>query len=210
MKTYYYKYIGIGLLWLMHISAYIGINSGYSDFFLPLSAINLWFISLLIIKFYPIQNKKKVILFVVIALLGYFAEVIGVATGKVFGEYAYGKNLGFKILDVPVIIGINWAVLSFVCSGLADKLPIKTIYIKAGIAAFLMLFFDFFIEQSAPNFDFWEFEAPTVPLQNYITWFVLAYIFNFAVLRLNSKSDFSICLNAYLVQTLFFIAFYVF
>ncbi len=210
MKTYDYKYIGIGLLWLMHLSAFIGINSGYSDFFLPLSAINLWFISLLIIKYYPVQNKKNVIVFIIIALLGYFAEVIGVATGKVFGAYAYGKNLGFKVLDVPVIIGINWAVLSFVCSGLADKLSIGSNYVKAAFAAFLMLFFDFFIEQSAPIFDFWAFEAPTVPLQNYITWFVLAYVFNLAVLKLNTKSDFSICFNAYLVQTLFFIAFYVF
>ncbi len=210
MKAYHYKYSGIGLLWLMHISAFIGINSGYADFFLPLSAINLWFISLLILKFYPVQNKKNVIVFIIIALLGFFAEVIGVATGKVFGEYAYGKNLGFKVLEVPVIIGINWAVLSFICSGLADKLTIKSTYIKAAIAALLMLFFDFFIEQSAPNFDFWAFEAPTVPLQNYITWFVLAYIFNFAVLKLDTKRDFSICFNTYLVQTLFFIAFYVF
>jgi putative membrane protein len=210
MKTEHLKYTGIGLLWLMHISAYIGINSGYADFFLPLSAINLWFISLLVIQFYPIKNRKNVLVFIIIGLLGFFAEVVGVATGQVFGEYAYGKNLGFKILEVPVIIGVNWAVLSFICSGLADKIPLKSIYIKAGLGAVLMLLFDIFIEHSAPVFDFWAFEAPTVPLQNFITWFVLAYIFNFAVLKLKSPGDLNICLNTYLVQTLFFIAFYVF
>lgn len=210
MKNEYLKYAGIGLLWLMHISAYIGINSGYANFFLPLSAINLWFISLLVIQYYPIKNKKTVFTFIIIGLLGFFAEVAGVATGKVFGEYSYGKNLGFKIFEVPVIIGVNWAVLSFICSGMADKLPLKSDYIKAGIGAILMLIFDFFIEYSAPIFDFWAFEAPTVPLQNYITWFLLAYIFNVAVLKIKSKSDFSISLNTYIVQTLFFIAFYVF
>ena len=204
------KNYGIGLLWLMHISAFIGIKIGFQDFFLPLSALNLWFISLLVITFYPVQNKRNVLVFTIIALLGYFAEVIGVATGKVFGEYSYGENLGFKVLGVPVIIGVNWAVLSFISSGLADRLPLKSIFIKAGIAAFLMLLFDFFIEQSAPIFDFWKFENPTVPLQNYITWFLLAYIFNLAALKLDTKRNFAICLNTYVVQVLFFIAFYVF
>ena len=210
MKEEYYKYFGIGLLWLMHISAYVGINFGYADFFLPLSALNLWFISLLVIKFYPIKNKKNVLVFIGIGLLGFFAEVLGVATGKIFGEYAYGKNLGFIVLGVPVIIGVNWAVLSFICAGLADKLTLKSNFIKAAIGAVLMLAFDFFIEQSAPEFNFWAFEAPSVPLQNYITWFILAYIFNYVVLKLNSKSDFNICFHTYTVQTLFFIAFYVF
>lgn len=205
-----YKYAGIGLLWLMHISAFIGITIGYDDFFLPLSALNLWYISLLVIWFYPIKNRKNVLLFIVIAILGYLAEVIGVATGEVFGVYSYGMNLGFIVLGVPVIIGVNWAVLSFVCAGLASHLPVKPIFVKAGIGAVLMLIFDFFIEQVAPVFDFWAFEAPTVPLQNYITWFILAYIFNYAVLSLKSERDKEICIHTYLAQTTFFIAFYVF
>lgn len=210
MNIQRYKYWGIGLLWVMHLSAFIGINSGYADFFLPLSAINLWYISLLVIWYYPVKNKKNVLLFISIAILGYLAEAIGVATGEVFGQYSYGSNLGFKVLGVPVIIGVNWAVLSFVCAGLADYIKIMSRYIKAAIGAGLMLLFDFFIEQSAPNFNFWAFEAPTVPLQNYVTWFVLAYIFNFGVLQLHAKRDIEISLHTYLVQILFFIAFYVF
>ena len=205
-----YKQYSIFLLWLMHASAFIGIKLGYADFFLPLSAINLWFISLLLIWYYPIRNKNEVLLFAAIAILGFAAEAIGVATGKVFGEYAYGRNLGFKILEVPVIIGVNWAVLSFTSSGIANRIPVNSIYIKAAIASLLMLIFDFFIEQSAPVFDFWEFELPEVPLQNYITWFVLAYIFNYAVLKLISDADAKICIHIYIVQILFFTLFYVF
>jgi putative membrane protein len=205
-----YKQYGIFMLWLMHASAFIGINLGFQDFFLPLSAINLWFISLLLIWYYPIRNKTEVILFACIAVLGFTAEAIGVATGKVFGEYAYGRNLGFKLFEVPVIIGINWAVLSFATSGLADKLPLKSNYFKAGVASVLMLIFDFFIEHSAPIFDFWEFKLPEVPLQNYITWFILAYIFNYAVLRFISDVDTKICFHIYIVQVLFFTLFYVF
>lgn len=210
IKLENYKQYGIFLLWLMHASAFIGINLGFEDFFLPLSAINLWFISLLLIWYYPIRNKSEVILFVSIAILGFTAEAIGVATGKVFGEYAYGRNLGFKLFEVPVIIGVNWAVLSFTTSGLANKLPLKSNHIKAATASALMLIFDFFIEQSAPKFDFWEFELPEVPLQNYITWFILAYIFNYAVLRFISDADTKICFHIYIVQVLFFTLFYVF
>lgn len=210
IKLENYKTHGIFLLWLMHFSAFIGIKLGFADFFLPLSAINLWFISLLLIWFYPIRNKKEVLLFVIIAIIGFTAEAIGVATGKVFGEYAYGRNLGFKVFEVPVIIGVNWAVLSFATSGIAEKIPIKSNYVKAAAASLLMLIFDFFIEQSAPKFDFWEFELPEVPLQNYITWFVLAYIFNYAVLRFISDADTKICINVYVVQVIFFTLFYVF
>jgi putative membrane protein len=205
-----YKQYGIFMLWLMHVSAFVGIHLGFKSFFLPLSAINLWFISLLLIWYYPIRNKSEVILFASIAFLGFTAEAIGVATGKVFGEYTYGRNLGFKLFEVPVIIGVNWAVLSFATSGLASKIPLKSIHVKAGAASMLMLIFDFFIEQSAPEFDFWEFKLPEVPLQNYITWFILAYIFNFAVLRFITDVDAKICFHVYIVQVLFFTLFYVF
>jgi len=210
IKLENYKIYFIFLLWLMHASAFVGIQFGFEDFFLPLSAINLWFISLLLIWYYPIRNKSEVILFAIIAILGFTAEAIGVATGKVFGEYAYGRNLGFKVFEVPVIIGVNWAVLSFATSGLANEIPLKSVYIKAAVASLLMLIFDFFIEQSAPAFDFWEFAMPEVPLQNYITWFILAYIFNYAVLKLISEADTKICFHIYIVQVLFFTLFYAF
>lgn len=210
IKPENFKPYGIFLLWLMHASGFIGIKLGFEDFFLPFSAINLMFISLLIIWYYPVKNKTEIILFAAIAILGFTAEAIGVSTGKVFGEYAYGKNLGLKIFEVPIIIGMNWAVLSFITSGLAQKLPLKSIHIKAAIASSLMLIFDFFIEQSAPIFDFWEFELPQVPLQNYITWFILAYIFNYAVLKFISNADTKICFHVYIVQVLFFMLFYVF
>ncbi|NBC57016.1 MAG: carotenoid biosynthesis protein [Bacteroidetes bacterium] len=181
MKHINLKYSGIFMLWLMHISGFIGINLGYSDFFLPLSALNLWFIFSLLVFFYPIKKIKQVILFSSIAISGFVVEAVGVATGQIFGEYTYGNNLGLKLADVPIIIGVNWAILSFVTAEIADSIKLKSTYLKALISSGLMLFFDIFIEQSAPRFDFWAFELPSVPLQNYITWFVLAYIFSFEI-----------------------------
>ncbi len=204
------KYIGIGMLWLIHISAFVGIKLGYDNFFLPLSPYNLLYVSLLTLLFYPIKHRSQILLFFGISVIGFIIEVLGVATGQIFGKYTYGNNLGFKIADVPLIIGINWGVLSFVCAGLAKHLSLKNIYIKAIIGSLLMLTFDFFIEQSAPTFDFWEFKISPVPLQNYITWFVLGFIFNLGVLKINFKSDLQLCVHVYSVQFLFFMLFYVF
>lgn len=210
MKFLSLKNIGILFLWLTHTSAFIGINLGYEDFFLPLSVYNLWFIFIVLVGFYPIRTQAQILLFLSIAVVGFFAEVLGVASGKIFGEYAYGENLGFKIADVPIIIGINWAILSFVCTSLANYVVTKSIYLKTILASGFMILFDIFIEHSAPTFDFWEFELSPVPLQNYISWFILALIFNYAVLKMNFKSDTKVCFHIYTVQVLFFMLFYVF
>jgi putative membrane protein len=45
---------------------------------------------------------------------GYLLEMFGVKTGRIFGEYIYGNNLGYKWNDVPLIIGLNWLMLSIV------------------------------------------------------------------------------------------------
>ncbi len=38
-------------------------------------------------------------------------EMVGVATGRVFGAYAYGPTLRGQIAGVPLLIGLNWTVL---------------------------------------------------------------------------------------------------
>ena len=47
----------------------------------------------------------------VLFLIGFFIEVMGVYSGLLFGEYHYGKTLGFQFLGVPLIIGVNWVLL---------------------------------------------------------------------------------------------------
>jgi putative membrane protein len=196
-------------LWLLHISAMIGIQMGYKDFFLPLTAYNLVYIAFLLVCLYPINKTKGIILFTSIAIAGYFFEVAGVATGQIFGEYNYGINLGPKLFDVPPIIGINWAVLCFVSCGIIEKIKLKSIIFKAALASLLMIFIDFFIEYSAPSFNFWEFTNPTVPIQNYVSWFIIAFLFNLAIFKYKTEKNFEISAHIYGVQLLFFAFFYV-
>ena len=48
-----------------------------------------------------------------ICLCGYIIEVIGVNSGIIFGRYSYLSALGFKVYNTPVIIGLNWFLLTY-------------------------------------------------------------------------------------------------
>lgn len=42
------------------------------------------------------------------------AEILVVSYGIIFGNYKYGEILGYKVLGVPLIIGINWCILTLI------------------------------------------------------------------------------------------------
>ena len=43
------------------------------------------------------------------------AEVIGVNTRMLFGDYRYGDVLGYKAWGVPLLIGVNWFLIVYCC-----------------------------------------------------------------------------------------------
>uniref|UniRef100_UPI003593F287 carotenoid biosynthesis protein n=1 Tax=Persicitalea sp. TaxID=3100273 RepID=UPI003593F287 len=97
----------------------------------------------------------------------------GVQTGVIFGEYAYGDALGFKIAEVPLVIGTNWLMLSYLCGSVTDRLPVALIA-KVLMAAGLMTLLDFVIEPVAIRLDFWQWQGDTIPLQNYLAWYSIS------------------------------------
>lgn len=106
--------ISIFIIWLVTISGLIGIWLGYRDWFLPKTIFNLLLGAALLLWNFPIKNgRKSLVIWTSIYLIGIGAEIIGVNTGLLFGNYSYGNNLGPKIVGVPPIIGINWIVLIF-------------------------------------------------------------------------------------------------
>lgn len=112
-----------------------------------------------------------------IFIASYFIEVAGVYTGSVFGTYSYGKGLGLKILNTPLMIGLNWVLLVYCTAAVFERLRVNYI-IKISGAAMLMVIYDIIMEQVAPHMDMWSFEGGVVPLKNYISWFALAIIFH--------------------------------
>jgi putative membrane protein len=187
----------------------IGIWLGYGGWFLPKTPVNLILCFALLVWIGDLLSTRKMVVAFVFFLAGMLVEWVGVTYGFPFGEYRYGNNLGPKLDGVPYLIGINWAMLIMVTGSIAAQF-IKPAIVKVTIGAALMVLLDFFIEQSAPAFDFWHWSGAHIPINNYIAWFVVSYglhwIFQAHIRNLNFKFS----LNLYLAQLVFFASSYVY
>jgi len=123
------------------------------------------------------KDIKPVIIFSFILLAGLIVEIIGVNTVVIFGEYRYGSSLGLKVFETPVLIGFNWLFLTYTTSSIFEKFKYNAI-LKVVLASVLMLFYDVVLEQVAPKIGMWSWESDSVPLQNYVMWFALAFLFH--------------------------------
>ena len=139
---------------------------------------------------------------IVVFFIGLFIEILGVNFKVIFGEYTYGETLGFKILNTPIIIGLNWLSLSLGCFGIASYI-FKPKYLVVLGASFLMVFVDYIIEPIAMVLDFWYWKDDTVPVQNYVSWFLVSIIIQFIIFQSKVRLNFKICFALLFSQVLF-------
>jgi putative membrane protein len=167
--------ISVFIIWLFHLCGMVGISYGNKDFFLAFTPINL-FISfvLLFVNQKQLESKELKSAFLIF-FIGMVSEILGVNYGLIFGDYVYLDNLGVKILGVPVLIGVNWIILTFITGSLSSFI-FKNKYVSIFMGAILMIGLDLLIEPVAPLLGFWIFDLQKVPLQNYIGWFVIGII----------------------------------
>ena len=199
------KYGALCVIFIFHVIGVIGFIYN-PTFFKLLSPVNLLLSTGLIIVMSKENRWQFFGAILLVAILGYIIELIGVKTELIFGSYVYGNSFGYKLFSVPLLIGVNWAILLYSTSQLSKfKNPI----INALFGAFLMVLLDFFIEQNASKFDFWYWKMNIIPLQNYIAWFIVSFIFNLLVQkRLSQKTNFTAQVF-YFVQLAFFVALYI-
>lgn len=198
--------LSIFIIWLFAISGILGVTSSAQDWFLSLTPLNLLlslFIVLIHIKTY---SFKVVIALMIPFIFGFTAEVLGVNYGLIFGDYAYGENLGYKVLGVPLLIGLNWTLLTIVTADVSRYFS-RNLILSALIGAALMTGLDVLLEVSAPRFDFWEFNEGIVPIQNYIGWFVTAFLAHLAYQKLQVKTNKVISWHVLVSIFLFFAVF---
>ena len=194
--------ISIFIIWLFHVSGIVGILYGNSEWFISATPLNISinFVLLMI----NCSGHKWFFPMVVIGLLtGMITEILGVQLGWIFGDYQYGDALGYKLLGVPLLIGVNWTMLTIITGAIAQQFY-ENIVMRIFIGVGLMLFLDLLIEPIAPVLDFWVFDGGEAPLQNYIGWVAVALFlqFIFHYFRITIKGWFSHQL--YLLQIIFF------
>lgn len=178
---------------------------------LQLSPINLIISAAILFYFHQPKNTLFWIWAIGVFQAGYILELLGVSTGRIFGQYFYGNNLGFKLADVPVIIGLNWLMLCYVSMHVTSLIFKKLIkktninpIIEIALSAFLMVCIDILIEQVAPQLDFWYWKGNVIPLQNYTAWYIFAFAFMFVYHQLELPLQNKIAPWLYAFQLLFF------
>lgn len=138
-------------------------------FLLIINGVLLWFI-------FRRNADRRLWIWAAAAYAFTFAiEALGVATGDIFGEYAYGSGMKVQWLGVPLVIALNWTLLTLGVNELAARL-FRSPWLMASAAAVLMAAYDWFIEPVAIALDYWTWAGGEIPVQNYIAWAVVAFV----------------------------------
>lgn len=111
-----------------------------------------------------------------IAVIGFLAELAGVQTGWIFGQYRYTSHFGPRWWGTPPLIGLNWMFLSYAWAAIVHNAYPATAW-RILYAALGMLAYDLLLERAAPLMQLWHWKGGHIPVDNYISWFVLALFF---------------------------------
>lgn len=149
-------------------------------------------------------SEKDIAVFLEIALMGFFIEVVGVKTGAVFGLYFYGDALGPKVLDTPLLISINWLFLTYAAYSISQRVSERW-YVQVLLTPTLMLLYDLVLEQIAPLMDMWSWENSVVPFKNYLAWWVIGLVFTFSLRFFRVEVKNPLALILFFTQFLFFV-----
>ena len=195
--------VSVFAIWLFHVCGMIGISYGNKDLFLSFTPVNL-IISFFLLFVNQIQITQREILSVfTIFLIGMICEILGVNFGYIFGDYVYLDNLGTKVLGVPILIGINWVILTFITGSISSYI-FKNLKISILFGAIFMILLDLIIEPVAPLLGFWIFDLPSVPLQNYVGWFLIGLATQYIYQKFVVNKEIPFSANLLLANIVFF------
>ncbi len=172
--------------------------------FQKLVPLNLIVSALLLFSFHNRWDVKSILLFVTIPVFGILVEIIGVNTQLFFGNYSYGESLGLKIFNTPVLIGLNWLILTYCIYSSFVRFREKWFFIFP--AAAIMVGFDFILEPVAMQIDMWDWQGGIVPLKNYVDWYWVSLIIFFFMWITKFRAKNELASTLILIQFLFFLS----
>ena len=163
------------VLWFGGVMSYTVLEADPS--IQPITApMFLWCAALLsIIGF---SSRGHVLWLLLASGAAFVAEIIGVATGTIFGSYQYGNGFGMQLFNVPLAIMAAWLILLAYVWHITSWFHFS-IFVKALIAAAWMVAIDIIIDPvSAGPIGFWEWKAGGsfygIPLSNFLGWFAVS------------------------------------
>ncbi|MBP5994891.1 MAG: carotenoid biosynthesis protein [Crocinitomicaceae bacterium] len=197
------RWIRIILLILYVVGAVGMLMPSTRTWFVQLSALNL------AISFGALilSRKAKPLTFVVFLsiafVIGISVELIGVHTSYLFGSYFYGNSLGWKWYGVPLIIGLNWGILTVTSSAIIHRFQLNK-HVEAILAAILMVLFDYILEPVAIKLDYWHWTEGQIPVYNFICWMGVSYLLQLIYKRMKLAEVNKVAESLFLMMFIFF------
>lgn len=166
--------------------------------------INLILTTLIILKFQQEFNLHFWQFVGFSMVTGLVVEIIGVNSGLIFGSYNYGEVLGPGFLGTPLLIGLNWFLLSYCAMATADYLPVPS-WIRYLAAVIALVGFDYLMEPVAIRLGFWSWKNGNIPMQNYAGWAATASAIILFATVYSFKRWNRVAAWAFMIQVLFFL-----
>jgi putative membrane protein len=112
-------------------------------------------------------------------VVGAVAEAVGVATGAPFGDYAYTDRLGPRLLDVPLVVPLAWAMMAYPAWRLAETLSAGRAA-RVLLAALALAAWDVALDPQMVGFGFWTWPGggpyEDIPLSNFAGWLAVGLV----------------------------------
>ncbi len=203
-----------------HAVGMVGLLYYDRGFFIQATPFNLLLSFALLLWTQEDKNISFFLFFGACFLTGFAAEVIGVNTGMLFGDYRYGDVLGYKAWGVPLLIGVNWFLIVYCCGisihtllrRLLNRLhenggkPVPALKALSVIVdgASLAVFFDWLMEPVAVKLGYWTW-AGDIPFFNYLCWFIISLLLLAIFHRVKFSKQNKFAVHLLLIQLMFFL-----
>ncbi|WP_207424668.1 carotenoid biosynthesis protein [Desertivirga brevis] len=192
---------------LFYTVGFFGLSSDMLvELFKDLVPFHLLLMFLLIMISHDNKNRAFYTFVVVTYIAGFLIELAGVKTGYIFGDYTYGATLGYKIADIPLIIGINWVLMVYSTGAILENLRIKSRVILALLGAGLLSIVDILIEPVAVKYDYWSWANAEIPFHNTVGWFFFSIFMMSVFYMLRFEKNNPVGSILFIIQALFFLA----
>jgi len=119
----------------------------------------------------------------VTTVVGLLAESLGTRTGVPFGTYEYADTLGWKLLSVPVVIPLAWAMFAYPCLLVGQRLA-RTRLGAAAVGGWALASWDLFLDPQMVEAGHWTWSgveaslpgSPGIPVSNYLGWVLVGVL----------------------------------
>lgn len=211
-----------------HAVGLFGILFTNNSFFVKATPLNLLLSFALLVFTQENKNRYFWSFLLTCLITGFAVEYIGVNSGWLFGEYAYGTVLGPAWKGVPFMIGVNWFIIVYCCgtatttlmNRLAEKFrdngarePTKLLRAASVVVdgATLAVLFDWLMEPVAIKLGFWAWKGDgSIPVYNYICWFAISALLMLLFHTAPFPKPNKFALHLLLIQAMFFLLLHTF